>query len=82
VHLSRVGHPVLGDPVYGGRKERRGGLTGKAVAVADKALSMIDRQALHAEELSFIHPATGEPVAFKAPLPDDFMTVLDFLKTV
>ena len=82
VHLSRVAHPVLGDPVYGGRKERRGGLRGKAAVVADKALAMIDRQALHAEELSFVHPATGEPMTFKAPLPDDFRAVLDFLKTV
>jgi 23S rRNA pseudouridine1911/1915/1917 synthase len=81
VHLSRVGHPVLGDPVYGGRRERRGGLTGKAVATADKTLAMIDRQALHAEELSFVHPATGEPVTFKAALPADFRAVLDFLKT-
>jgi 23S rRNA pseudouridine1911/1915/1917 synthase len=80
VHLSRVGHPVLGDPAYGGRRERRGGLTGKAVATADKALSMIDRQALHAEELSFVHPATGELVTFKAALPADFRAVLDFLK--
>ncbi len=82
VHLSRVGHPVLGDPVYGGRKERRGALTGTAVAVAERALSMIDRQALHAEELSFVHPVTGVSMTFKAPLPDDFKTVLDFLKTV
>lgn len=81
VHLSRVGHPVLGDPVYGGRRERRGGLTGKAAATADKALAMIGRQALHAEELSFVHPATGEPVTFKAALPADFRAVLDFLKT-
>jgi 23S rRNA pseudouridine1911/1915/1917 synthase len=82
VHLSRVGHPVLGDPVYGGRRERRGGLAGKAAAAADRALSMIERQALHAEELSFIHPATGKLVTFTAPLPDDFRTVLDFLKTM
>jgi 23S rRNA pseudouridine1911/1915/1917 synthase len=82
VHLSRVAHPVLGDPVYGGRKERRGRLAGKAAAVAERALSLIDRQALHAEELSFVHPATGEQMTFKAPLPDDFRAVLDFLKTV
>ncbi len=82
VHLSRVGHPVLGDPAYGGRKERRGGLTGKAASTADKALATIDRQALHAEELSFVHPATGERVTFKAALPDDFRAVLDFLKMV
>jgi 23S rRNA pseudouridine1911/1915/1917 synthase len=80
VHLSRVGHPVLGDPVYGGRSGRRGGLGGKAAATADKALSMIDRQALHAEELSFVHPARGETMTFKAPVPDDFGAVLDFLR--
>jgi len=80
VHLSRVAHPVLGDPVYGGRRERRGGLTGKAAAVADKALAMIDRQALHAEELSFVHPATGELMTFTAPLPHDFKAVMEFLK--
>jgi len=81
VHLSRVSHPVLGDPVYGGTKARRGGLTGKAAARADRALAMIGRQALHAEELSFTHPARGELVVFKAPLPDDFRAVLDFLKS-
>jgi len=81
VHLSRVLHPVLGDPAYGGRRERRGGLSGKAAATADRALAMIDRQALHAEELSFVHPATGEPMTFKAALPADFRAVLDFLKT-
>jgi 23S rRNA pseudouridine1911/1915/1917 synthase len=80
VHLARVAHPVLGDPVYGGRSGRRGGLGGKAAAMADKALSMIDRQALHAEELSFVHPATGETMTFKAPVPDDFRAVLDFLR--
>jgi 23S rRNA pseudouridine1911/1915/1917 synthase len=81
VHLSRVGHPVLGDPVYGGRKPHRGSVSGKQAAVAEKALSMIDRQALHAEELSFVHPATGERMRFTAPLPDDFRAVLEFLRT-
>jgi len=82
VHLAQVEHPVLGDPVYGGRKGRRGGLAGKVASVADKALAMIDRQALHAEELSFVHPATGERMTFKAPLPDDFGAVLNFLKSL
>jgi 23S rRNA pseudouridine1911/1915/1917 synthase len=82
VHLAQVNHPVLGDPVYGGRKGGRRGLAGKAASVADKALAMIDRQALHAEELSFVHPATGERMTFKAPLPGDFGAVLDFLKSL
>jgi 23S rRNA pseudouridine1911/1915/1917 synthase len=81
VHLSRIGHPVLGDPVYGGRKSRRGMLSGASAAIAERALGMIDRQALHAEELSFIHPATGKLMAFTAPLPDDFKEVMEFLKT-
>lgn len=80
VHLSRVGHPVLGDPVYGGRTGGRGTLTGARAAIAQKALSMIDRQALHAEELSFVHPATGAFLTFTAPLPDDLRAVLDFLR--
>ena len=81
VHLSRVGHPVLGDPMYGGRKTRRGMLPGVSAAIAERALCMIDRQALHAGELSFINPATGELMTFKAPLPGDFREVLEFLKT-
>ena len=81
VHLSRVGHPVLGDPVYGGRRVRRGSIAGGQAADADRVLSMIDRQALHAEELSFTHPATGERMTFTAPLPDDFRAVLEFLRT-
>jgi 23S rRNA pseudouridine1911/1915/1917 synthase len=81
VHLSRIGHPVLGDPVYGGRKPRRGALPGKAAATAERALRMIDRQALHAEELSFMSPATGKPMTFTAPPPEDFRRVLEFLES-
>ncbi len=81
VHLSRVGHPVLGDPVYGGRKARHGVLSGKSAAMAGRVLSMIDRQALHAGELSFTHPLRGETMTFKAPLPGDFRAVLEFLRT-
>jgi 23S rRNA pseudouridine1911/1915/1917 synthase len=80
VHLSRVGHPVLGDPVYGGRTVKRGNLTAAQAAIARKALSLIGRQALHAEELSFVHPATGAPVTFTAPLPGDLRAVLDLLR--
>lgn len=81
VHLSRVGHPVLGDPAYGGRRADRGGLSGNAARTAKRALAMIDRQALHAVELSFIHPGTGEPAAFSAPLPADMAAVLELLSS-
>lgn len=76
VHLNHVGHPVLGDPVYGGRKLRKGSLSGKEAETARKALELIDRQALHAGGLSFVHPGTGAMVSFEAPLPDDFRSVL------
>ncbi len=81
VHLSKVGHPVLGDPAYGGRRASWGGLSGKAAQTAKRALAMIDRQALHARELSFTHPATGAVMVFSAPLPGDMAAVLEFLES-
>jgi 23S rRNA pseudouridine1911/1915/1917 synthase len=81
VHLSRVGHPVLGDPASAGRRTNWGGLPGKAAQTAKRALAMIDRQALHAKELSFTHPATGAGAAFSTPLPADMAAVLEFLGT-
>lgn len=61
VHLSAIGYPVLGDPTYGTRPSRAG----------------FDRVALHAEELGFAHPSSGEQVRFEAPLPADFRALVD-----
>ena len=47
---------------------------------AVKALELIQYQALHAGKLSFVHPITNEPIEFKAPLPDDFHSVLDLFE--
>jgi len=55
VHLSAIGHPVLGDPTYGNRTSKEA----------------FGRVALHAQQLAFVHPASGEQVAFEAPLPED-----------
>ena len=77
VHLTYSGHPVLGDPVYGGRKVRKGNLPKEEADRAAKALSLIDRQALHAGELSFFHPLLEKEMTFEAPLPDDFRAVLE-----
>ena len=60
VHLASVGHPLLGDTVYGSRKPWPG-LAG---------------QCLHARRLKFIHPSTGRPVELECPLPDWFQAVL------
>jgi 23S rRNA pseudouridine1911/1915/1917 synthase len=77
VHLTHVGHPVLGDPDYGGRKFRKGNLPKEEADRGAKALSLIGRQALHAGELSFFHPLLEKELAFEAPLPDDFRAVLE-----
>jgi len=80
VHLSHTGNPVLGDPVYGGRRIRKGSLSKSEIELATRALSLIDRQALHAGELSFVHPLTGESMRFEAPPPTDMQSVLDVIR--
>jgi 23S rRNA pseudouridine1911/1915/1917 synthase len=76
VHLSSLGHPILGDPVYGGRK----GLASVEPPLLRERLEKIRRQALHAASLGFIHPVTGEKMAFRSPLPADMEEALDALR--
>lgn len=75
VHLAHVGYPIVGDPVYGGRKRLPAGATPALVA----ALNGFTRQALHAARLSFAHPKSGKAVSYEAPLPDDLRNLLDAL---
>ena len=71
VHLAHIGHHVFGDPEYGGRDERLGGFSPDVRFTARRLLAMLDRQALHAARLSFVHPVTGEDCSFEARLPED-----------
>jgi len=80
VHANHIGHPVFGDHDYGGRETRLGGIMAEQRQFAKKLLDLIDRQALHARELSFVHPITSEPIVVRAPLPDDLLAVLDELR--
>ena len=68
VHLAHVGHPLIGDPVYGGRRKAAARLLGDEVA---GAVDRFPRQALHAAELGFVHPVTGENVRFASDPPPD-----------
>jgi 23S rRNA pseudouridine1911/1915/1917 synthase len=79
VHLSHIGHPVFGDPTYGGRSNTWNGLKGKKAQQASNLLKLILRQALHAKTIGFIHPATKEFVKFDSELPKDMQ---DLLKVV
>ena len=70
VHMSHIGHPILGDEVYGGVKN----------PVAQKFGSLIDGQCLHAKELTLTHPRTGEKMHFECPLPEYFEKILSTLR--
>lgn len=68
VHMAHIGHPLLGDAVYGGGFKTKANLLPEA---AKQAVHRFTRQALHAYMLQFEHPRTGEVMHFEAPLPDD-----------
>ena len=75
MHLASIGHPVAGDATYGGTRtpsSRR--------AASREALLSLERPALHAARLAFTHPASGERLAFEAPLPADLLAVLERLR--
>ena len=80
VHLAHVGHPVFGDPTYGGRSATWGGLTGKRSQQATNLLKVVQRQALHARTLGFVHPVTKETMRFESDLPADMQELSDRLE--
>ena len=81
VHFSHLGHPVFGDPDYGGRLKWHRGIFSVDKQFAVKALDMMPRQALHAKSLEFKHPVSGEVVTVESELPDDFKALLEFVKS-
>ncbi len=77
VHLAHIGHPLLGDSVYGaGFKTKASRLS----AAARLALEALGRQALHAATLGFEHPITGKALSFASPSPNDFLRVVKALR--
>ncbi|HEY5618683.1 MAG TPA: RluA family pseudouridine synthase [Vicinamibacterales bacterium] len=71
VHLSAIGHPIVGDSVYGGMRRRVPGDL--------RAVQRLNRPFLHAGRLAFIHPRDGRRMEFTAPLPDDLLSILEAL---
>jgi len=78
VHLSSIGHPILGDTVYGFR--RQGGK--KRLFLRNGAELGVERQMLHAETLGFVHPESGEYCEYRAPLPEDMTGIMERLKSL
>ncbi|MDJ1008001.1 MAG: pseudouridine synthase [Paracoccaceae bacterium] len=77
VHLAHVGHGLIGDPVYGGRRKLPKSAGDAAVAAAAR----FGRQALHAARLGFVHPVTGERMAFEADWPTDMADLAMVLRS-
>ena len=79
VHLSSIGHPVLGDEQYGGGREWLNRVAPVYRARAVAIMGEVSRPLLHAEKLEFEHPSSHKPMRIKAPLPDDFKRVMALL---
>jgi 23S rRNA pseudouridine1911/1915/1917 synthase len=77
VHLTHAGHALIGDPVYGGPRRLSARVVGAAAAALANAFP---RQALHAATLGFVHPVSGAPLSFAAPLPDDMTALVAALR--
>jgi 23S rRNA pseudouridine1911/1915/1917 synthase len=76
VHLAAIGHPLLGDPAYSGRADRREQRT----PPIGGALPIPGRQALHATRLSLAHPVTAEMLTWEVPPPADLATLIEALR--
>lgn len=76
VHMASIDHPLLGDPVYGGRLRI---LKGASEALTAE-LHKFRRQALHAAHIEFVHPVTKEHMSFDAPIPDDMLELEEILR--
>ncbi|WP_347331160.1 23S rRNA pseudouridine(1911/1915/1917) synthase RluD [Marinimicrobium locisalis] len=76
VHMAHIRHPLVGDPVYGGRFK----IPKSASDDLIETLKSFPRQALHAASLGLEHPVTGEYCEWTAPLPEDFQSLLEALK--
>ena len=77
VHLAYLGHGLVGDPVYGGRRKIK---TSALSQPSNDAIMQFSRQALHARVLGFVHPVTSEHLRFEAPLPFDMECLIGLLR--
>jgi 23S rRNA pseudouridine1911/1915/1917 synthase len=80
VHFAALKHPVVGDPLYGGRSRKSLSLRQSERSLADALLRTLRRQALHAAELELVHPVSGAALRFTSALPEDFSRALELLR--
>ena len=77
VHMKYIGHPLFNDATYGGDRIVKGTVFNKYKQFIDNCFGILTRQALHAKELGFTHPVTGEWMQFNSELPDDMKEVIE-----
>jgi 23S rRNA pseudouridine1911/1915/1917 synthase len=81
VHMQSIGHPLFGDPTYGGNVAVKGAPGGKYNAFLRNMFAALPRQALHAKTLGFTHPISGKRMDFQSDLPEDMAGVISKWRT-
>ena len=76
IHMKSQGHPLFNDEKYTGDRIHKGTIYSKYRSFVENCFKLCPRQALHAAELGFVHPRTGESMLFKSALPEDMESVL------
>ena len=74
--MAHIRHPIIGDPLYGGRPQIPKGASEYLIDL----LRSFPRQALHARKLAFAHPVTGQPLEFTQPMPEDMQELVETLE--
>ena len=82
VHCAYISHPVVGDPVYGGKRQLSARFGARDRAEFERLVKSLGGQALHAYYLSFDHPRTGRRMEFEAPVPHDMANIIDWLRVL
>lgn len=80
VHMSHIGAPLIGDPVYSRHRGIKSYGSGSAFITGTSRARKMERQCLHASTLGFVHPITDEKLSFEAPLPEDMLKLIAALE--
>ncbi len=81
VHMKYIGHPLFNDATYGGDRIVKGTVFNRYKQFIDNCFAILPRQALHAKELGFTHPGTGDWIQFDSELPSDISEVVEKWRT-
>ena len=78
--MNSIGHPIFSDNQYSGGRNRIKSYHVKYISILKRLFKCINRVALHAESIEFIHPSTNELSSFSAPFPEDFRNAMELLE--